>query len=285
MENYLHQSRGQVFYTCREKLYPDGSAEILICDRPIFQEGGWEPERAGNVKSHKRNSQGPDAANVQRAARRARAALRDLALCNDFDCFVTLTLDGAQVNRYDPKQVIRKLNRWADNKVRRDGLRYVLVPELHKDGAIHFHGFFGWATQAARERWMVDSGTLSVPGRKKPVRPRTERQRAKLLADGAQIVYNLPKWSLGFTTAIPLYGDYHQAVTYVCKYVGKQTETGQPAARIGGRWYYHGGCEGRPLVKYSDQCIRDFEQYPGAYRFDVREAGCSFIRILKGAEK
>ena len=51
------------------------------------------------------------------------------------------------------------------------------------------------------------------------------------------------------------------------------------------RWYYHGGCEGRPLVKYSDQCTRDFEQYPGAYRFDVREAGCSFIRILKGAEK
>ena len=79
---------------------------------------------------------------MQRAARRARAALRDLALCNDFDCFVTLTLDGAQVNRYDPKQVIQKLNRWADNKVRRDGLRYVLVPELHKDGAIHFHGFF-----------------------------------------------------------------------------------------------------------------------------------------------
>lgn len=91
-------------------------------------------------------------------------------------------------------------------------------------------------------------------------------------------MYNLPKWTYGYTTAMDLYGEYHQAVTYVTKYVGKQVQ--DAGGKIGGRWFYHGGCSGEPLRKLSNQHIRDFEDYPGAYRFDVPEAGCSFVRIL-----
>ena len=74
--------------------------------------------------------------------RRAASKLRDIALCNDFRYFVTLTLDPAKIDRHDMDALVRVLNRWADNRVRRHGLRYVLVPERHKDGAIHLHGFF-----------------------------------------------------------------------------------------------------------------------------------------------
>ena len=84
----------------------------------------------------------------------------------------TLTLDPARVNRYDVREVTRHLNHWLDNQVRRKGLAYVLVPERHKDGAIHFHGFFNDALEAR------DSGTVSLPGQKAPRRPRSARQRA-----------------------------------------------------------------------------------------------------------
>lgn len=131
--------------------------------------------------SHKRDTQ-PDPANVQRAARRARARLRELALCNDFQVFVTLTLDKREIDRYDPAQVVRKMSTWCDNHVRRDGLRYILVPEHHKDGAIHFHGFMGWDSPETAGKWCRDSGTVSLPGRKKPVKVRSAAHRAKLIA-------------------------------------------------------------------------------------------------------
>ena len=163
----------------------------------------------------------------ERAKRRARAAVRDLGLCNDFTYFVTLTLDGARIDRYDPREVVRRLNRWLDNAVRRSGLKYVLVPEHHKDGAIHFHGFFNDALEA------VDSG---------------HKDR------GGHTVYNLPRWTWGFSTAIRLYGERAAAVAYTCKYINKAQE------KIGGRWYYSGGDLRKPDVSWLDV---DFDRFVG----------------------
>lgn len=280
MEN-LHVSQGDSHFTCREKIYPDGSAEILICDRPIFSEGGWEHEKNHSVVRGSRGDALATPESLERSARRASGKVRDLALCNSFQTFVTLTLDQSKIDRYDRNVIVKKMSTWCDNHVRRDGLRYVLVPELHKDGALHFHGFFGWADDLIRSEWCRDSGTISVPGKKSPVRVRSEAHREKLLGGGGRVVYNLPKWTLGFTTALDLYGDYHQAVTYICKYIRKQQEAG----KICGRWYYHGGCDGQPEIKLSNQALRDFENYPGAYCFNVPEAGCSFIRILKKGDQ
>lgn len=280
MEN-IHVSEPECKFTCREKTFPDGSYEILICDRPLFSERGWEYEKNSPKIRRERHTSPASPENLARSARRASTKLRDIALCNNFQTFVTLTLDQAKIDRYDRETIVKKLQTWADNHVRRDGLRYVLVPELHKDGALHFHGFFGWACSDVKDKWLVDSGTVSVPGKKAPVKPRSEAHRKRLIAVGAQTVYNLPKWPYGFTTAIPLYGDYHAAVSYVCKYVRKQIDcSGEAGGKICKRWYFHGGCDGQPLVRLSNQAIRDFEGYPGAYRFDVPEAGLSFVRIL-----
>lgn len=216
--------------------------------------------------------------NAQRAARRARTKLRDIALCNGFSHFVTLTFSPERVARYDDREVMRKLRYWCENEVKRTGLRYVLVPERHKDGAIHLHGFMAWDGEPP----MVDSGTLAnVPGHKKPVRPRSERQRREWLAHGARPVYNLWRWRWGFSTAMGLYGDYHQAVTYVSKYIGKNTEGGE-VEKIGGRWYYHGNCPGEPVVQLSNQSPREYENLPGAYSFAVPEAGRTFVRYVGG---
>ena len=187
----------------------------------IFTSGLFQPgvERPADMKPKARAAgKKAEGADMERSMRRARAKLRRLALANDFEYFVTLTLDPAKIDRYDGAAVTKALGRWADNMVRRHGLRYILVPERHKDGAFHFHGFF-----AGKGLEIVDSGV------KWDGRP----------------VYNLPQWTLGFSTAQRLYGDYHAAVGYCCKYIGKQA-----GERPLGRWYYSGGPLQEPEKEY-----------------------------------
>lgn len=278
----LYVSSEDVLCTARIKTYPDGTQQILVCDRAIFGGIGWE-EKGNEPQVKAKRAKREDAESLTRSMRRARAKVRDIALCTPFKYFVTLTLDQSKVDRYDVKEITGKLRVWADNQVRRKGLAYVLVPERHKDGAIHFHGFFNDALP------VVDSGTMTAAGWKHPRRPRSAAQRREWAGEGAHTVYNLPSWTLGFTTAIELYGTYEAAVSYVCKYIGKdmdggrappeQKETAQPMGKIGGRWYYSGGKLGCPEVAYCNLDLRDVAAMDGAYCFDIRDAGMSFAQL------
>lgn len=261
--------QSDVFYPCRTRVYPDGYYETLVASKPVFCESkGWEIRRETGNTIKKSLRKTPDEPDVIRACRRASANVRRLCHCAEMRYFVTLTLDAAKIDRYDVPQIIRKMSTWCDNQVRRKGLQYILVPERHKDGAIHFHGFFNNALP------VVDSGTISRKGRKRPQKPRSKAQKELWLSEGGQVVYNLPAWTLGFTTAIELYGDKDKAISYTCKYLTKQQEDG----KIGGRWYYHGGHFSEPETIYSDILLQDIvygvkDEY---YIFHVPEAGTSF---------
>lgn len=246
--------------------YPCGVVDIICASDKVFIGPGWEEaERYGGkakpLPAPREAGKKSEGADRERSMRRARANLRRLALANEFDWFVTLTLDPAKVDRFDPKAIMATANRWLDNMVRRHGLRYILVPEQHKDGAFHFHGFFAGDGLEA-----IDSGTMKLPGVKQPKRPRSEAQRAQWLADGGRIVYNLPQWPLGFTTAMELYGEYSGAVAYICKYVGKQD-----GERPMGRWYYSGGGLAAPTKTYSSLDYRGLldEYSRQAVEFDI----------------
>lgn len=255
----------------RFKRFPDGTVELLVCSKPIFRGDGWENEKP---KPPKGPINGTDSAAAQmRAVRRARARVREIALATPFKYFVTLTLAPDKVNRYDAGAITKQLRTWLDNRVRRKGLAYVLVPERHRDGAIHFHGFFNDALPA------VDSGTVIPPEGGKPRKPRSEAERQRWLGTGGHLVYNLPDWDYGFTTAIGLYGEYPKAVSYVCKYIGKDLTAG----KIGGRWYLSGGALGAPEVWLSDMfdwqsAFDTFMGAPGVtyYDYEVPEIGAAF---------
>lgn len=259
--------------------YTNGVTDVIAAERAIFLEPGWEP--IGNNEAERtkpapreagKKSEGED---MLRSMRRARAKLRRLALANDFDYFVTLTLDQTRIDRYDPKVIAKALRTWADNMVRRKGLRYVLVPELHQDGALHFHGFF-----AGKGLEVIDSGTVKLPGVKKPRRPSSEAERAEWLANGGQVVYNLPQWTLGFTSALALYGEYPRAVAYCCKYIGKQN--GQ---RPMGRWYYSGGALKEPVKEYMDIDYGKLSDLSDTIEFDTPGGKMTVWHITKGAEQ
>lgn len=264
------------------KRYPDGSARIMAAERAVFRIPGFEvsgewgqgkgrvaafetpaeaverieaeyaqAERLGieadggeteAEAAHRRD-------NLARAQRRARSAVRDLALSNPFRFFVTLTFDRRRVDRWNDTEVLRVTRNWLDNHVRRDGLAYVLVAERHKDGAIHFHGFFTDAIGG------VDSGH------------RTKR---------GQIIYNLPGWGWGFSTAVEITGEYGACVTYVTKYITKGSE------KVGGRWYYHGGKLCKPEVEYCNTMWDDVSQISDSgtsYRCSIEALGCSMLVV------
>lgn len=209
--------------------YPCGAIDIVHSSRG-FMEAGWEAAGAKPQPPDRRSRSAGKVAegdDLIRSMNRARAKLRRLVLANDFTWFVTLTLDPEKIDRNDGKAVAKALGRWADNMVRRKGLKYVLIPELHKKGGIHFHGFFNAACKVER------SGHFDREGHE---------------------IFNLPEWPLGFTTAIKLYGDYPTAVSYVCKYIGKQ------GVRPMGRWYYSGGALAEPTKTYCDLEIADLAE-------------------------
>lgn len=256
-------SPDEALFNGRVKLYPDGQGgqivhEVMVCSRAIFNPHGlervggrkkssritkearevWEAEEAGAASLERWEAE--EKANRGRAKRRARQRVYDLAACNRFDLFVTLTLDRQKCDRYDYKAVVRKLGQWLDNRVRRAGLRYLMVPEFHKDGAVHFHGLIN--SEAVK---LLDSGRRYKDGR---------------------VIYNLPEWSLGFTTAIPLAGDYSAVCAYICKYITKQGEA------VGGRYYLSGGKLEEPVLQYFNA---DFEAAEGE-AFEIPAGGICF---------
>lgn len=220
--------------------YPNGDFDVVCSSDHWYTPPGWEESeqdyshlgRADGIGTAKKareagvKSQGED---MLRSMRRARAKVRRLALSNEFSYFVTLTLSPEMVDRYDSAAIMKKVNVWLGNMVKRKGLRYVLVPERHKDGAFHFHGFFAGEGLEA-----VPSGHSDKQGHE---------------------IFNLPQWSFGFTAAIRLYGTYSQAVGYVCKYIGKQG-----GERPMGRWYYSGGDLMEPQREYAVMEYRDLQQ-------------------------
>lgn len=263
----LHQKKVDITYHGRLKTYPDGSWELLAASRAVFRESGWEvSDKWDSIPSSRKKL---TAENLDRSRRRAAARVRDLALCTPFRYFVTLTFAPDKVDRYDPKAILKKIRSWLDNRVRRNGLAYVLVPELHKDGAVHFHGFF-----TDCDIGFVDSGTLDNDGWRAPKKPRSTQQRAEWLSEGARIVYNISDWSYGFTTAIQVYGEYSAAVGYCCKYIGKQKQ------KIGGRWYYSGGALGAPDIKYVDCSYYELlDAKRDVYTFEIEGANIAFALV------
>ena len=193
-------------------------------------------EMYGRNSKYKRDELS-EAESIARSKRRAKSRLLDFALCNEFECFVTLTLDKNNIDRTDYNAIIKKLNTWLDNRVRRKGLCYVGVPELHKDGAIHFHLLCNDVLD------VVDSGTVIRPTGGKPVKQATAKKQGYNL-DECRTVYNIPEWSLGFSTMYHTYGDVRAVANYIVKYITKGEK------KVGGRWYYSGGDLLTPLYKY-----------------------------------
>ncbi len=139
-----------------------------------------------------------DEDSIQRSVRRTKSVIRDYTLNNDFQLFVTFTFNPKKVDRYSFSHCAAKMQSWL-SRVRLasqqadDPFKYIVVPEFHKDGAIHFHAL--------------------ISGYPKPIKPTNVIMNSKR-------VYNLPSFRYGFTNAQKI-DDGKDIYGYLTKYVTK----------------------------------------------------------------
>lgn len=196
-------SESQALYNARIKHYK-GKRKLVCFDRPVFNPYCELLNRKERVLYKKSTDNEVRLDNVKRT----RESIYDIAMANDFEYFVTLTINSKDLDRYDRQEICKKLKIWLMNKVKRNGMKYIIIPEEHKDGAIHFHGLM------LGDLKMVDSGHKTKKG---------------------QTIYNVGAWNYGFSTAVKLEGPYERITNYVVKYITKDSK------RIFGKSYFAGG--------------------------------------------
>lgn len=117
-------------------VYDYGLKKKLVRCRSLRRSGfelETKPRERGTASSTKEESN----------LARARQTIYELAFCNPWELFITLTLNPSQYDRTDLKGYQRSLSQWIRNYNKKHGLniKYLLIPETHKDGAWHMHGF------------------------------------------------------------------------------------------------------------------------------------------------
>lgn len=97
---------------------------------------------------------------------RARRNVLELALCNDWKYFCTFTLDKSKYDRFNLGKWHADFSQWIRDqrkKFKKLGqdldIPFLLVPELHADGAWHMHGLLGDISPfLCRFYWLQKSG-------------------------------------------------------------------------------------------------------------------------------
>lgn len=81
---------------------------------------------------------------MEESISRTKSRIFELALCNSWDYFVTLTINPKKYDRTDLDSYRKDLSQWIRDASRTlpEPIKYILIPELHKDGkSWHMHGF------------------------------------------------------------------------------------------------------------------------------------------------
>lgn len=144
---------------------------------------------------------------------RTKSMIRKICIHNrqKFKYFCTFTFSPEFVDRYNYKDVSQCMCKYLA-KIRRyyNDIVYIIIPELHKDGAIHFHGLFSDEIS----QFLVFSGH-NVKGSCAPI-------------------YNISNFSYGFTTVTSIINKERTA-SYVLKYITKDL----CAVSFGKKRYWH----------------------------------------------
>ena len=131
-------------------MFPDGRTKVTLIkciSNPDFRVALMRKKKrraASALADDDLTPSGENPNKLDNNVSRARRMIYEYASCNPWEYFVTLTLGGDH-DRTDLRSWHRSFAQWLRNYNRIHGrnVRYLLIPELHKDGeAWHMHGFF-----------------------------------------------------------------------------------------------------------------------------------------------
>ena len=177
----------------------------------VYLKYGKEAPKRKIEQNTKPLSQKEENTRLSQSVSRTKSTIFELAICNEFTHFCTFTQDENIVGdrfdlakfRKDFAQFIRNENRGRENKI-----KYLVVPEQHKNGAWHFHGLLSGLTDQDLRKFTLSE---KLPMRiKKPIM-------------NGENVYNWDKYAkkFGFFTATDIKS--HVACSkYITKYITKE---------------------------------------------------------------
>lgn len=156
---------------------------------------------------------------------RAKATVMELALCNEWAYWATFTLDPKKYDRTNLEKYRHDLTQWLRNQGKKHGctIKYLLVPELHKDGKNwHMHGFIMGLPDSERRLFQLDE---KLP----------HYIRHKL--EWNEKVYDWPAYrdKFGFVDMEPV-RHRESCAKYVTKYISKELE--KTITELGAHLYY-----------------------------------------------
>lgn len=245
----------ELCYNGKVKIYPDGTRNFTIFNRDVFNphklktfQGSCASQRMREYwEIRRRLEQELDFTELRDIrkdhAKEIKEKVFDIAILNAdrWTHMFTLTISPDKLDRFDYALCGKKVCTFWNNAKKRHGVEYLLIPELHRDGAIHFHGLM-----AAGSLPLSDSGKKDKAGRP---------------------VYNIQTYHYGFTTAVPLDAGTSE---FVCKYITKYIT--KDLIRITPRsFYYSQGLKSQVEIQYfNTDFYREFTFVPsrdvcGAY--------------------
>ncbi len=210
--NGLHISGSEVYQQdiATLKRYREDYYKITL-HKPL-RRAGYEAIEGDSDSKHETGKKNT-AENEEKLAAslsRTRAAIYELALCNDWEWFVTLTLNPEYHDRKDLNSYKKKLSVWLKNynRLHKTNIKYLLIPEQHTDGqSWHMHGLMmGLQTTELQEFTQQE---------KLPIKMIIE------LAQG-NTLYNWPAYAKTFGfVSISKIRDIESVSKYITKYITK----------------------------------------------------------------
>jgi len=167
--------------------------------------------------------------NLERSLRNTKKVIQGIVLMNDFDLFVTITLNDDTVDRYNIDLAKKFVSQWHKNKKKKyPNFEYLIIPEFHKKckdcvqnkipncthtdrpKAIHFHalykGYTGFLTPA------INNNQYS------------RYYKQNLIRKGRQ-VFNLQEFKKYGYTDVEKIEEKAAVASYIRKYITKDMPT------------------------------------------------------------
>lgn len=204
-------------YNAKLKKFNNGEAQIIFYSKPIFCKTDYEM-MLDEVKNDTNNNFSKSTHDIVERAltdeekmetalkggKRAKKKISDYARSNKWDWFTTFTFNDRCSDRYNYNECSKKIRKWLNNIRNRyaQNLKYLAVPEQHKDGAWHFHIL------------LSNCGNISFL---QAINPKTD---LPIKTKKGQPVFNIDNWNYGFSTATRV-TDTKGVAKYILKYITK----------------------------------------------------------------
>lgn len=206
-------------YKTKIKEYPNGSKVLTVYNNALIVKNNDDSIDVSVIEKNERTAEEKELEKL-RNLWKIRTKIKDYILCNDFDYFWTLTFD---TDRYNYAVAFEKMGKWLRKMRDKYGVfNYIMIPELHKDGAIHFHGVTGGLNAVIRDSGVKHKGVK---------------------------VYNCTDWEHGFTTLTKI-RSREKTASYVTKYVTKEMQNS--IVEKGKKKYWCSRGLRLPAVSYTD---------------------------------